>query len=260
MDIGTSGYGKIYGLAFDGRYVAFITDGTAGTGLVVLDTQTGQSRAAAPLEHGRQIAGVSADRGRVVYATGVSGGPVSLYLYDAARGQTRRLTTGGRQANPEISGNLVVWDDTRNAGDSPYVYNHDVYLLDLSTGRELALASGPEWTSDPQVDGSRVVWTELHGQRWDVVGVEITPASVPLLRAEVKRMLEAGAIRNRGTARSLDGFLEQAASALAAGNRTRAAERLRQFSEMARKEAGKRIEGSAALRLQGLAAGVVAGL
>jgi len=260
VDFGSVGYGKLYGLAFDGRYVAFMVDGVAGTGLVVLDTETGQSRTAAPFDHTRRVAGVSADRGRVVYATGVGGGPVSLYLYDAARGETRRLTTGARQANPEISGNLVVWDDTRNAGDSPYVYNHDVYLRDLATGRELALANGPEWTSDPQIDGGRVVWTELNGQRWNVVGVEVAPASVPLLLAEVKRMLAAGAIRTPGTARSLDVFLEQAASALASGNRGRAAERLGQFSAMARQEAGKQIEGSAALRLQGIAAGVIAGL
>jgi len=248
--------GSLRGLAFDGRYIAWIED-AGGTGLVVYDTRTGETRQAVPPAP-RAITGVSADRGRVVFGM-EAGDRQSIFLYDVASGQTRRLSSArGKQAYPEISGDLVVWDDTRNETNPYYVYDHDVYLYDLATGTETALAGGPTWSGDPQIDGSHVVWTEWRNNRWEVLAVEVAPPTVAGLRSELKRMAETGAVRNAGTARSLDVFLAQAAAAQSAGNRARAVERLRQFSAQVAQHAGRLIEASAAERLRGIAAGVIA--
>jgi len=250
--------GSLRGLAFDGRYIAWIED-AGGSGVVVYDTRTGETRQAVPAAP-RAITGISVDRGRVVFGMEV-GDRQSIFLYDAASGQTRRLSSArGKQTNPEISGDLVVWDDTRNETNPYYVYNHDVYLYDLATGKEMALADSPTWSSDPQIDGSHVVWTEWRNNRWEVLAVELAPPTVAGLRSELQRMTEAGAVRNAGIARSLDVFLAQAAAAQAAGNRTRALERLRQFSAEVGQHAGRLIDPAAAQRLAGLAAGVMARL
>ncbi|HYR10059.1 MAG TPA: hypothetical protein VEQ60_19965 [Longimicrobium sp.] len=255
-------YHYVRGMGFDGRYVAWISDGArgeSGLGLVVNDIVTGREIVAVPFGQG-SMSGPSVDRGRVVFSMQV-GDRESVFLYDIASGTTRRISDApGRQTNPEISGDLIVWDDTRQDNNPAYVFNHDVYLYDLKAGVETPLANDATWSGDPQVDGSRVVWTERRNNRWEVLVVDLVPVSLPALRDELRRMTASGAVRSAGVARSLDAFLSQATAAQSAGNRARAADRLRQFAAHVRQHAGKQIEASAARRLEGLAAGVIARL
>lgn len=62
---------------------------------------------------------------------------------------------GANQLSPEVDGNLVVWEDTRN-GD------FDVYARDLSRPAEgeFPVASGPGDQRNPELSGDRVVWEE----------------------------------------------------------------------------------------------------
>lgn len=261
---GTDGapYNYVRDIGFDGRYLALIADGgmgSSGLGMVVHDTWTGTSRVAVPFGQG-YMTGPSVDRGRVVFSMDVAGGGHPVFLYDIASGTTRQLSSNAprAQTNPEISGDLVVWDDTRQDQQPAYVYNHDVYLYDLAAGMEMPLASGPEWTSNPRVDGGRVVYTERRNNRWEVMLVELVPVTLPALREELRRMTASGAVRNAGVARSLEQFLSQAASAQAAGNRARTEHWLRQFADQVRRHAGRQIDAAAARRLEGMAAGVIA--
>ncbi|HEX6371201.1 MAG TPA: hypothetical protein VF006_19940 [Longimicrobium sp.] len=255
-------YYHIRDVGFDGRYVAWISDGgrgQSGLGLVVHDIVTGQETIAVPFGQG-QMTGPSVDRGRVVFSMDV-GDRHSVFLYDVASGARRRISDAPQeQTNPEISGDFIVWDDTRQDDNPAYVFNHDVYLYDLKAGVEIPLANDATWSGDPQLDGSRVVWTERRNDRWEVLLVDLLPASLPGLRDELRRAVASGAVRNAGVARSLENFLSQAAAAQAAGDRTRAADRLRHFGAHVRQHAGKQIEAAAALRLEGLAAGVIARL
>ena len=65
------------------------------------------------------------------------GGAVSAVVCVApAMAQERRLTTNpAHQRSPAISGNLVVWEDCRNATDE-YCNNPDIYLYDLAFDTE----------------------------------------------------------------------------------------------------------------------------
>lgn len=255
---GTS-YDYVRDIGFDGRYLAWISDGgmgVSGLGMAIHDTQTGQERVAVPFGQGF-MTGPSVDRGRVVFSMDADG-QHPVFLYDIASGSTRRLSNAPRaQQYPEISGDLVVWEDTRNDPHQPYVFNYDVYLYDLRAGVEMPLANGPEWTSAPHVDGTRVVYTQRRENRWEVMLVELAPASLPGLREELRRAVAAGAVRNQGLARSLENVLAQAASA---GSRARTEERLRHFAAQVRQHAGKQIDAAAARRLEGMAAGVIARL
>lgn len=166
----------IVDLAFDGRYVAWIAEtheGEWGQGMMVHDLATGQQHMAVPFQPGR-MTGPSIDRGRIVFSMD-AGDRHSVFLYDAAARTTRRISDApGRQQKPEISGDLIVWEDTRDGYTEVYVSNFDVYLYDLATGVETPLVRSPAWSSDPQIDGNRVVWTERRNNRWEVLLVELT--------------------------------------------------------------------------------------
>jgi beta propeller repeat protein len=257
-----SDYYHVRDIGFDGRYVALISDGgmgVSGLGLAVHDTWTGAVRVAVPFGQGR-MTGPSVDAGRVVYSL-AEGGRHGIYLYDVASGQTRRLTDSPRsQEYPEISGDLVVWEDTRQETNPAYVFNYDVYLYDLRAEVELPLATSATWSGTPRVDGTRVIWTERRGDRWEVVLVELTPASIEGLRQQLRAALGTGTGRSSGIVRSLEVFLSRAAAAQAAGDRSRAEAALRQFAAHVHQHAGKQIDAAVAARLEGMAMGVIARL
>ena len=99
---------------------------------VAFDVAVGPDRAFAP----------DVDGGRIVYA----GGPtcptscdIYLFTITGMSGTTQQLTTDPtNQRNPKISGNLVVWEDYRNATPA-LPGNVDLFGMDLSTMTEFAL-------------------------------------------------------------------------------------------------------------------------
>jgi len=59
-----------------------------------------------------------------------------IFLYDFATGVTTQITTNAaNQTRPRISGNLIVWEDSRNS-------TTDLYGYDLNTNTEIAFVSG----------------------------------------------------------------------------------------------------------------------
>jgi beta propeller repeat protein len=60
-----------------------------------------------------------------------------------------------------VSGNLVVWADTRNG-------NNDIYMKDLSTGIESPIVTDPASQSWPHIQGNKVVWTDGRNGNNDV--------------------------------------------------------------------------------------------
>ena len=65
----------------------------------------------------------------------------------------------GDQEQPSVSGNLVVWEDTRNSNNK----QHDIYGFDLTAHHEFIISShgGDEVT--PKVSGEIVVWADYIG-------------------------------------------------------------------------------------------------
>lgn len=252
-------YSHVRGLGFDGRYVAWISDGgmgVSGLGMAVYDTWTGEERVAVPFGQG-MMTGPSVDAGRIAFSMEV-GDRESIFLYDIASGATRRISDApSKQKHPEISGNLIVWDDTRQDENPANVFNHDVYLYDLAAGVEMPLAADATWSGEPQLDGNRVVWTERRNNRWEVLAAELAPVTLAALRDELDQAVASGAIRRPGVAQTLGELLGHAERAQEKGNTARVTERLNLFGAYASHHARKNIEVDTARRLEGLAAGII---
>jgi hypothetical protein len=259
------------GYAFDGRYAAFVAANDF-YGIVVIDTRTGTSRVADPNRHGR-VSPPSIDAGRLVYSM-LDGGTSYTYVQDLATGATRVVSSATspvplpypsgrlRQTNPRISGNLVVWTDTRRDSseiDAGYPTHTDVYLYDLASGTEMPVSTAPGWSGDARVSGSHLLWTRSRdgagGQTWELATADVTPVSVPVLLDELKKMEAAGTVPADPLGHVLETFLTQAQSRRM--GTVAVVAHLRQFATMVHRNAGTRIDAAAAQRLEGIANGII---
>jgi len=179
----------------------------------------------------------------------------AVMLYDVATAAKWRITTSAAQPiyDARISGSLVVWEDRRNTTSTRYYTENDVYAYDLSAGREVVVATGPNHQGWPSVDGSRVVWTELANGRWEIRAATVQAVSLEALGRAVDAMLASGEIRNRGTAEALRAFLAQATRARGAGDVAGERGALKRFAQHVRSQAGREITGPAAARLAAMA-------
>ena len=64
-----------------------------------------------------------------------------------------RITSSGTAANPDIYGNTIVWQDTRNGG------NPDIYMYDTSTKKENRVTTSGSATT-PAIYGNLIVWSD----------------------------------------------------------------------------------------------------
>jgi len=65
--------------------------------------------------------------------------------------ETRITTDPAAQSMPAISGDRIVWRDTRNG-------NNDVYMYDLATRTESRVTTDPGQQNYPRISGDRIVW------------------------------------------------------------------------------------------------------
>jgi beta propeller repeat protein len=55
--------------------------------------------------------------------------------------------------NPDVSGNIIVWGDTRNG-------NWDIYAYDLASGTEFPVCTDPGPQDNPRISGNIIVWDD----------------------------------------------------------------------------------------------------
>ena len=89
------------------------------------------------------------------------------------RADRRRNGTGRKKdkRNPDIDGNIVVWEDMRNAFQDAqgWWHNPDIYMKNLSTGVEQAGLHRYSATSTIRsVSGNRVFWQDYRNGNWDI--------------------------------------------------------------------------------------------
>jgi len=72
--------------------------------------------------------------------------------------------------NPDISGDIVVWEDSRNTcGVCP----HDIYGFDLASGKEFPVAVGEADYINPSISGSRVIWLAYDSQTMAIKSIDL---------------------------------------------------------------------------------------
>ncbi len=92
-----------------------------------------------------------------------------IYLYNISSGEEKLITTApGIHTNPSINDNKVVWEDGRNfkgkkelrwGGNVPE-NNTYIYMYDIETGKEVAIASGPLQECNATVYGNYIAWED----------------------------------------------------------------------------------------------------
>lgn len=99
-----------------------------------------------------------------------------IYLYQIST-KTEILITkaSGIHTNPEINDNKVVWEDGRNfKGESALRWgsnlpenNTDIYMYDIETGRETAIATEKLQECSPFVYGDYIAWEDRNQGKYD---------------------------------------------------------------------------------------------
>jgi beta propeller repeat protein len=100
----------------------------------------------------------------------------SLYLCDLNTGEEKKITsTLAAHATYNISDNKIVWEDERNfqgsngirGGDNLPENNKDIYVYDIETGEERAIATGPYMESKPDIYGDYITWEDRNNNTLD---------------------------------------------------------------------------------------------
>jgi beta propeller repeat protein len=96
-------------------------------------------------------------------------GKWNLILYDLATGTEKRIiSTLAAHATYNISDDKIVWEDHRNykgsntirGGDNLPENNKDIYMYDIKTGTESAIATDSYMESNPDINGNYIVWED----------------------------------------------------------------------------------------------------
>lgn len=105
------------------------------------------------------------DGDQVVFTDELTRYGANIYLYDLITNTQRLLTTSGRAMEPAISGNRIVWRDSRNG---PY----DVYLYDLTTDAERRITLD-QYCSAVDISDDHIVWTDKNSNLYlvDLSGI-----------------------------------------------------------------------------------------
>jgi len=104
-------------------------------------------------------------------------GEGNIILYDAKTNRSQLIagnaaTDSGLidRLNPDISNNVIVWEDSRHTCPA---CPHDIFAYDLTTGREFPIAVGPADETTPSISGTRVVWRSYDGKRHALLGQDL---------------------------------------------------------------------------------------
>ena len=103
-------------------------------------------------------------------------GKWALYLYDIKTGEEKCITTTlAVHATYNISDNKIVWEDDRNflgedgirGGENLPENNKDIFLYDIETGKEMAIATGSMMESKPDISGKYIVWEDRNNNSYN---------------------------------------------------------------------------------------------
>ena len=83
-----------------------------------------------------------------------------------AEGNETRITANeADQSNSAAFGNIIVWEDYRNADGYE---STDIYAYDLSTGKEMRITNNTSLKYSPVIYGDIIAWEDNRNGNWDI--------------------------------------------------------------------------------------------
>ena len=139
--------------------------------LYIINVDTGQRIQITYDEHPKYLAALSADyvawvdHRRKIELPGMDLNPPfnysgDIFVLDRDTDEEKRITEApARRQGLQISGDWLVWEDSRNEnGQKPVSFN--IYAYNLMTGEEMPVAIAPGSQRSPAIYGHTVVWAD----------------------------------------------------------------------------------------------------
>lgn len=97
---------------------------------------------------------------RIVWSAGKNG--INIYMYDLSTHKGTQITTSGHARNPDIYGDIIVWEDNGRNGtaidkNNNIISKSDIYMYDLSTKNETRITTSG-FALNPTIYSDRIVW------------------------------------------------------------------------------------------------------
>ncbi|SEN69737.1 TolB family protein [Lihuaxuella thermophila] len=83
-------------------------------------------------------------------------------------------TNTSAQSNPAIYQDKIVWQDYRNG-------NWDIYMYDLSTGKETQITSSPNNEWNPAIYGDKIVWRDFRNKHAELYMYDLSTGQETLI-------------------------------------------------------------------------------
>jgi beta propeller repeat protein len=115
-----------------------------------------------PTIDGTHVVWSSVNRSDVDIYYGPESGNMDVFCFDLTTRTTQQITPEEHaQIQPRISGNIIVWLDTRNMATNKWPYYYDVYAYDLGTNQERRLTTTTSIREDfLSISGNIVAWSD----------------------------------------------------------------------------------------------------
>ena len=109
---------------------------------------------------------------------------LGIYLYDRSTNETKILTSSPGALYPDIDGERVVYQDSNGN-------NIDIYLYNLSTGKEIGLTTNPSVQRYPKISGNKVVWVDSRNLNTDIYLYDFVTAEEKRITADPSNQFSA---------------------------------------------------------------------
>jgi beta propeller repeat protein len=131
-----------------------------------------------------QLYNIAFSGNRIVGTNNREGREGIVNMYDLSTATETKITSDfSAYGGPDISGNRIVWPDSRNSDLPPDSGSElDLYMYDLSTSTETQITTSKSvaW-STPSIYGDRVVWCDERNGNMDIYMFTLASDEVPEL-------------------------------------------------------------------------------
>ncbi|HEX8229621.1 MAG TPA: hypothetical protein VF826_09960 [Chloroflexia bacterium] len=84
---------------------------------------------------------------------------------DLTSGKVFTVTAAAKsQIYPDVSGDIIVWADFRNAKSATDLASGDIYMYNIRTGKETLVTRAPGLQTGPVTNGKMIVWADYRNE------------------------------------------------------------------------------------------------